>query len=162
MSEKIAVPKFSGQAYIYAAYRTHVDFGIYEGEAIDETDLLELHIFNSTMEFRAVYSKFKNSFIISEIEQDMTDKYIDDKMMLYGTEMHEDNNTIAVTENGRTHNFRMTGSIEKLRFGDPSQKVLEAFNNDDCLYVRNYYAYDSNDLLYLEGYRLLGITQGGV
>lgn len=161
MSEMLSIPDFNAPAYIYAVYRTHVDFGLYNGEDIDDENLLELHIFDSTKEFRAVYSTFRKQLITSEIIGDITNRFIDDKMVLYGTEMKNiDEQHIAVTENGRTQVFGLGGELQKLVFGSPDKSFTESFKNDDCLYVRNYYAYDHNDLLYLEGYRLLGITGG--
>lgn len=161
MSDMFSIPEFSDQAYIYAVYRTHIDFGIYTGE-INNTELLELHIFDCTKEFRAIYSTARKTYIISERIGDITTRFIDDKMMLYGTEMkRDDDKHVMVTENGRVQTFRLPERIKKLVFGDPSKTLLEPFMNDDCLYVRNYYDYDKNNLLYLKGYRLLGITKGG-
>lgn len=163
MAEKLNIPEFQGTAYIYTVYRTCVDFGLYDNKEISTDNLLEIHIFNSEKEYRAIFSTAKNCFIENVCDSDITDHYIDDKMMLYGTEMKRiSENQVELKENGKTQVFHLPDSIPKQVFGNPSKTINESFELDDCLYVRNYYSFDENNLLYLEGYRLMGITKGGV
>lgn len=163
MTEKPNIPEFQGTAYIYAVYRTHVDFGIYNNESIPTDALLEIHIFNSEKEYRAIFSTAKNCFIENICDSDITDHYIDDKMMFYGTEMKRiSENQVELKENNKTQIFNLPNIVPKQTFGNPSETVNKQFKTDDCLYVRNYYSFDENNLIYLEGYRLMGITEGGV
>ena len=67
--------------YVMALFRTGVEFGIWNGsfpwtEKYMESDLLELHIFNSEYEFRAVRSvRGENGFISNIIRsEDMKEK----------------------------------------------------------------------------------------
>lgn len=161
MSEKLKIPDFQGFSYIYAVYRKKITFGLYKNQNIQTEELLELHIFNSEKEYRAVFSTAKNHFIES-ITENLTEYYIDDKMMLYGTQLERiDDNKAAMKENGRTQIFDLPNIIPKLTFGNPSKFEEEPLKADDCLYVRNYYSFDKNNLLYLKGYRMMGITKGG-
>ncbi len=156
------IPEFTGQTLMYAVYRKSVYFGLYDKSRLSDEELLELHIFNAEKEYRAIYSTFRKAFIEAVIDKDMTENIIDDRMMLYGTQSKFlPDNRLSRTENGKTQIFYFPEEIEKLEFEEPSKTVTEKVKDNDCLYVRNYYAFDKNNLLYLEGYRLLGITKGG-
>lgn len=138
--------------YVLAVYRSGVEFGVWHGEFPwknhKDEDLLELHIFDAQSEYRAVSSDIaENGWIEAVLYGDKTEHVIDSRMQLYGEEFagaSETGDSYAVKENGRKHIFYL-----------PYKK--SDFDNGIYLLVRNYYDYDENDLLYLSGYRLMGI-----
>ena len=138
--------------YVLAVYRSGVEFGTWHGELPwknhKDEDLLELHIFDAQSEYRAVSSDIaENGWIEAVLCGDKTEHLIDSRMQLYGEEFagaSETGGSYAVKENGRKYTFYL-----------PYKK--SDFDNGIYLLVRNYYDYDENDLLYLSGYRLMGI-----
>lgn len=141
--------------YVFAVYRTHVEFGVWNGDypwqKHNEDELLELHIFDKDSEYRAQRSAIaENGWIETVLQGDLTEHLIDSRMLLYGEELAaSDELSYTVMENGRAQTFYLPEITE------------EKFRKGIYLLVRNYYAYDENDLLYLAGYRILGIEMGG-
>lgn len=149
--------------WVYAVYRKTVELGLWdkqcerfpweEKECFDGGELLELHIFDESAEYRAIRSmREKNGFIIAKINDEcyVGDGafYTDGDMLLYGEEfICSDDHTITVSENGREKRFF-------LRYSKTD------FNEGIYLRVRDYFGYDENHLLYRTGYRLFDIGVG--
>lgn len=138
--------------YYLAMYRGGVQFGICDAsKTFDETDLLELHIFDQNTEHRKIYSEQRGGFIEQEVFETALqgdDFFIDDDQLLFGEEVvSHTNDSLTVREYG-----------EEFTFAAPFTE--NEFERGIYLKVRSYYSYDENDLLYLRSYRLCGIEVG--
>ncbi len=140
------------KGWYIAIYRKQVSCGeLKDGKITEENkddDLLELHIFGEGKEYRKMITAdtaYKEVILSdSRFEGCETD---DQFMMLFGEEfIKSDEYSYTVKEKGKEYTFYL-----------PFKK--ENFDNGIFLKVRNYYDYDENDLLYLKGYRLIGIGE---
>ena len=139
-------------AFAMCSYISGVEFGTYSGGAFSwkdkhrEEDLLELHIFDETKEFRAVLSGCK--FIKALISEEKDQEYLDEYMRLFGEEYKNAKSNITIlTDKGHSKEFyiNITG---------------EQFKKGITLGVRNYIKYDENDMIQIVNYRLLGLFSG--
>ncbi|MCL2159685.1 MAG: CRISPR-associated protein Csx19 [Oscillospiraceae bacterium] len=144
-------------AFAMCTYITGVEFGTYSNGTFSwadkaehkEADLLELHIFNETKEFRAIISGQKPVLTLT-IEEDKSkyDDYLDEHMRFFGEEYVEtDGNITKLIDKGCSKDFYL--SITK-----------EQFYDGITLGVRNYIKYDENDMIQIVNYRLLGLFSG--
>lgn len=138
--------------YVLAVYRSGVEFGEWNGEfpwsGHENDELPELHIFNENSEYRAVYSYAEKAYIEKILDNDMSGNFTENKMLLLGEEFISSGaDYLTVKEKGRKVTFYLN-------------KDKSDFDKGIYLNVRNYYEYDENDLIYLSGYRLTGISVG--
>lgn len=148
-------------SFVIATYVTGVEVGIFNGNEFSfgtkhyENDLLELHIFDETKEFRAI--KSKNQFrtaVITESEK-TKDKYIG-----YDTSISED--TYFFGERFIENEGNITTLIDKGQQKEFYFKFTkEQFDAGMTLKVINYIDFDENDMLFIKNYRLAGIYFGG-
>ena len=158
--------KVCESGYIMAIYKTGVEFGEWKkvkipwGEIHKETDLLELHIFDKDSEFRAIRSVRNNGGFITSVitDEKMSKEYneinlytehIDCYMLLYGEEfVKSGDNEFIVRESGAEKKFYFSARKEE-------------FEEGIYIKVRDYYDFDENTLMYLSGYRMIGVGTRG-
>lgn len=144
------IPQNYENGFMFALYRTKIVFGMIEIASVYlEDDLLEMHIFNSDFEYRAMQTTDGAKEVVISDNSFKNCEIIDDRMMLYGKSfISQKNGVMTVSENDREFSFFLPYEMSD-------------FNKGIYLKVKNYYSFDENDLLYLKGYRLCGIEFGG-
>ena len=142
-------------AFAMCNYITGVEFGIYSGGAFswkdkhEESDLLELHIFDEKVEFRAIRSE--GQFVkltISEKSEPENNSFFDEYMRFFGEEyVKVQDNITTLIDKGHKKDFYINISKDQ-------------FDDGITLGVRNYINYDENDMIRVVNYRLLGLFSG--
>jgi CRISPR-associated protein (TIGR03984 family) len=134
-------------ALAYAVYTDGVEFGTFDGNEFSFTkptthkkeNLLELHIFDETKEFRVLYSQSLDKYVMSQIEGE--GEHIDEYMLFYGEKVIEQQGNATILEDmGRKKTFYLNLPEGKIYLG-----------------VRNYLGYDETGMVTVSNYRLLGL-----